>query len=336
MKNLFTLLFLTFFTTTIFAQDPSAVVEFESQTQGMLIPRMLESERTAINLPANGLLVYQTDLAAGFYFNKGTTTSPDWVLIGQSSEPNRVIDADMNTRVEVENTTDENIIRFSTSGSQRGQIGADGRWGINTTNPQGLLSLGGNASGYSGDSIQLHLFGQFNTGVNQGSVDGTYKLLIEGYNNDGPVVYPLFIKDENDLTDFYVKGRATATSLPHIYLAGNTTIGTETMASGYRLSVGGKIACEEVFVDFMADWPDYVFEANYPLMDLADVKAHIQSKGHLPGIPSAKEVKTTGGLKLGEMNAKLLEKIEELTLYILEQEERLNEQEAAIKELSQR
>jgi trimeric autotransporter adhesin len=102
---------------------------------------------------------------------------------------------------------------------------------------------------------------------------------------------------------------------------GFVTIG-EKMATGYRLSVDGKIAAEEVLVDLDADWPDYVFKSDYKLKSLEEVKAHIQEKGHLPNVPSAKEVQENGIL-LGNMNKVLMEKIEELTLYILQQEERI-------------
>ena len=81
-KLLITLTFILFGLVSVMAQDPSAIADFESTTQGVLIPRMLESERTAISMPANGLLVYQTDGDTGFYFNYGTSGSPDWRLLG--------------------------------------------------------------------------------------------------------------------------------------------------------------------------------------------------------------------------------------------------------------
>ncbi len=100
-------------------------------------------------------------------------------------------------------------------------------------------------------------------------------------------------------------------------------------ALGYKVSIHGKVACEEVMVDLKGDWPDYVFKEDYPLKTLDEVKAHIEEKGHLPGVPSAKEVKETG-VVLGEMNKVLMEKVEELTLYILQQEERIKALEAAL------
>ncbi len=104
---------------------------------------------------------------------------------------------------------------------------------------------------------------------------------------------------------------------------GNVGIGT-TDPNGYKLAVNGKIRTQEIKVE-NANWPDYVFMKDYELPTLQQTEQHIKEKGHLPGIPSAEEVKANG-IDLGEMNAKLLQKIEELTLYLLEQNKRLNDQ----------
>jgi hypothetical protein len=68
--------------------------------------------------------------------------------------------------------------------------------------------------------------------------------------------------------------------------------------------------------------PDYVFDPSYKLMSLNELKTYITTNKHLPNIPSAKEYEERGELDLGELNRKLLEKVEELTLYILQLEER--------------
>ena len=86
---------------------------------------------------------------------------------------------------------------------------------------------------------------------------------------------------------------------------------------GFTLAVGGKMIAEEVKVRLRANWPDYVFDEDYNKPTLEELEASIEENGHLPNIPSAEEVKAEGYL-LGEMDVKLLEKIEELTLYIIE------------------
>ncbi len=99
--------------------------------------------------------------------------------------------------------------------------------------------------------------------------------------------------------------------------AGEVTIGTTTVATGYKLSVNGKIISTEVRVDAKANWPDYVFNTDHKLLPLEDLEASINANKHLPGIPSAIEVKN-GGILLGEMQTKQMEKIEELTLYMIQ------------------
>ncbi len=110
----------------------------------------------------------------------------------------------------------------------------------------------------------------------------------------------------------------------NIYLAkggGKVGIGT-TDTKGFELGVNGKIAALEVKVALYDNWPDYVFEKDYKLPTLKEVEKHIQEKGHLKDIPNAGEVKKDG-IFLGEMNAKLLQKIEELTLYTIQQEKEI-------------
>lgn len=100
---------------------------------------------------------------------------------------------------------------------------------------------------------------------------------------------------------------------------GNVGIGTENPAS--KLVVNGNIHAKEIKVNNDI-WPDYVFKSDYKLSDLDEVEQHILKKGHLSGIPSASEVHSNG-IDLGEMNGKLLKKIEELTLYLIEQNKKI-------------
>ncbi|SMC74749.1 hypothetical protein [Pedobacter africanus] len=113
-----------------------------------------------------------------------------------------------------------------------------------------------------------------------------------------------------------------------IYLSNNTgnqlfmiqhtgNVGIGTMTPNSKLAVNGNIRAHEIKVE-TANWPDYVFAKDYELPTLQETEKHIKDKGHLPGIPSAAEVKANG-VDLGEMNAKLLQKIEELTLHLIEQ-----------------
>lgn len=105
------------------------------------------------------------------------------------------------------------------------------------------------------------------------------------------------------------------------FINGDLGIGTDN-TEGYELAVKGKIITQEVKVALYANWSDFVFKSNYNLPSLQEVETHIKEKGHLKDIPSAAEV-AKNGFYLGEMDAKLLQKIEELTLYTIEQDKRI-------------
>ena len=102
------------------------------------------------------------------------------------------------------------------------------------------------------------------------------------------------------------------------------TIGQVTPAIGYKLSVGGKAICEELKVQLQGSWPDYVFANNYSLPSFNELRNFIKTHHHLPNIPAAAEMEKNG-LELGEMQRKMMEKMEELTLYVLQLEEQIQE-----------
>ncbi len=87
--------------------------------------------------------------------------------------------------------------------------------------------------------------------------------------------------------------------------------------SDYRLVVKGRAIAEEVRVLNSSNWPDYVFADDYPLLPLAELDQYIKTHNHLPNLPQATEIEKEG-FDLGEMQKKLLEKVEELTLYTIQ------------------
>lgn len=102
--------------------------------------------------------------------------------------------------------------------------------------------------------------------------------------------------------------------------------------SNYKLFVTGGILTEEVRVSLASTWADYVFAKDYKLPTLTELEKQIKIKGHLPNMPSAKEVKENG-IELGEMTKMQQEKIEELTLYAIEQNKTNEKQSKEIAEL---
>lgn len=108
------------------------------------------------------------------------------------------------------------------------------------------------------------------------------------------------------------------------FVEGNVGIGTTNPDS--KLTVAGDIHAQELKLDLNGSVaPDYVFKENYNLKSLEEVEAFINNKGHLPNIPSGKEMEEQG-INLKDLNLKLLEKIEELTLYAIQQEYKISYQ----------
>ncbi|MFM2393075.1 MAG: hypothetical protein RLZZ546_1057, partial [Bacteroidota bacterium] len=189
-------------------------------------------------------------------------------------------------------------------------IGVQGRGGYKGV--EGLVEKTGSSLYYGVNGLSY--------GTNTGSNFGVSGLAYGGAKNFG--VYGKSNLGLNDYAGYFEGDVAIGSAFPK-------------KATGYKLSVDGKIAAEEVLVDLDADWPDYVFKQDYDLKSLEEVKAFIEKNGHLPNVPSAKEVKDNGIL-LGNMNKVLIEKIEELTLYILKQEEEMKSEKLKIKNLEDR
>ncbi|HEX5652202.1 MAG TPA: hypothetical protein VFX58_03960, partial [Chitinophagaceae bacterium] len=122
----------------------------------------------------------------------------------------------------------------------------------------------------------------------------------------------VFIGDASDFTSTHrlgVNGNAVVT--------GALRVGNTVTPSGYKLAVDGRMICTEVMVRLVPSWPDYVFNDQYKLPPLEKVERFIRENKRLPGIPAAGEI-AANGLALGDMQRLQMEKIEELTLYIIE------------------
>lgn len=207
--------------------------------------------------------------------------------------------------------------------SQVNTFPSTGNVGIGTSNPtesldvRGILKLGV-ANNQENNSPGIVAMGNDDF-LYDGQYINHYGFGFHGY-NDGTTE---IINPRNTYVsgyfgiDFFTSGRLRM----RISNDGLVSIGTPIRQPGYRLAVNGKIRAKEIKVE--TNWSDFVFEENYNLPSLQEVEKHIQEKGHLKDIPSAKEV-GENGIYLGEMNAKLLQKIEELTLYTIDQQKMIH------------
>ncbi|CAL2092131.1 protein of unknown function [Tenacibaculum sp. 190524A02b] len=197
------------------------------------------------------------------------------------------------------------------------EIEVKGNVGIGTPTPSSKLELMTGNDGISLDANDHWIGIGFNRSVKTGQIFDTNKpgwqftarsdrFSLEGYNG-------------------------AFSNLLNILKNGNVGIGT-TITDSHKLAVAGSIGAREIKVQKFPNWSDFVFENDYYLPTLKEVENHINTKGHLKDIPSAKEV-AKNGFYLGEMDAKLLQKIEELTLYTIEQEKQLTSQNKEIQQL---
>ncbi len=211
---------------------------------------------------------------------------------------------------------------FRTNGTDRMFIGLNGNIGIGTTAPSeklhvnGLIKING-ATNVDNDSPGIVLASNDDF-LYDGQYINHYAFGFHGY-QDGSTTHT---EPGNAYmagyfgVDFFTSGL----NRMRISRDGIVSIGTVNRQLGYKLAVNGKVKAKEINVE--VGWADFVFENNYNLPTLKEVEAHIKQKGHLKDIPSAKEV-AENGIFLGEMDSKLLQKIEELTLYAINQEKRI-------------
>lgn len=201
--------------------------------------------------------------------------------------------------------------QWAGSSTTTGAISREGNVGIGTATPQANLHVMGEIkaeASYDNGNIGAHL----RLSHPGKTANGTAKDLVI-YNMSGVYGNSLQFWAYDNIgctTGVLCSSRLT------IMDNGNVGIGTLNPGS-YRLAVEGTIGAREIRVTNANPWPDYVFNNRYNLKSLSSLEAYIRKNNHLPNIPSAQEVKENG-IELGQMNAKLLEKIEELTLYVIE------------------
>ncbi|MBC9795854.1 hypothetical protein [Sinomicrobium weinanense] len=218
-------------------------------------------------------------------------------------------------------------------------IRGDGNIGIGTNNPGAKLDVNGAFRAKYNTSGERKIYMEApSTGNHRGN--GTQNVTGLVYRMDNPASGdPIFqIRSQGEAVRFFVEHDGWTGSRDNSAWFGGSkgnyfkgSVGIGTTSPDAKLAVNGVVHSKEVRVD-LNGWSDFVFEENYELPTLEDVELHIKEKGHLKDIPSAKEVEQNG-IFLGEMDARLLQKIEELTLYAIEQQKMIRVQGQMIQEL---
>ena len=124
-------------------------------------------------------------------------------------------------------------------------------------------------------------------------------------------------KTKSELAHAFNRLDETAEESWQTYFTGSVGIDTDQASNtdNYKLAVNGNIRAKKIVVE--TNWMDKVFDKEYVLPSLREVEDYIKANGHLPNIPSGKEIETNGG-DLGELVKLQMQKIEELTLYVIE------------------
>jgi len=191
----------------------------------------------------------------------------------------------------------------------------NGSVGIGTTSPGSDLTVARNGTGVSIHTGGSGYFGSlaFNRESATGAIFNSSANAFQ-INNGG--------LDKNLHIQVY-NGSGAAVNPDALTISGSTSgvgINTATMPNGYQFAVNGAAIATSMTVKLYANWPDYVFKKEYQLPTLWSIKKYIQNNKHLPGMPSEREIKDKG-INLGEIVTVQTKKIEELTLYAIQQKE---------------
>jgi len=210
----------------------------------------------------------------------------------------------------------------------------DGSVGIGTTTPATTLDVNGTGN----------FSGSLSTGTLADGTNTFQEVLANSYYGIPDVSYPGQFRwyaspnnslyKNNALYQMRSWDAGTNTENTILTLTGGGNVGIGTTTPDQLLSVAGNIHAEEVLVN-LTGFEDRVFKKTYHLPTLTEVKAYIDQNHHLPGVPSEGEV-MKNGLKLGDMDRTLTKKVEELTLYLIEKDKQLNEQQTINREQANR
>jgi hypothetical protein len=247
-----------------------------------------------------------------------------------TANPNNTLEVNGTTRlgggIDYSSTTVLSVapgtIGFDAPGISGGRFflsGSTGNVGIGTASPQFTLDVNG-SSGFKGAVV---LYGSNNGG--QSNTDSP-NLIFQGTNYAGASMISAPREETYGRRGFAISTHSDPSDTRNLverfritYL-GNVGIGTTT--PDQKLTVNGAIHAKEVIVDLNIPAPDYVFEKNYKLKSLDEINRYVTFNKHLPEIPSAKSM-AKNGINVSELNMKLLQKVEELTLYLIDKDKEI-------------
>jgi uncharacterized membrane protein len=237
------------------------------------------------------------------------------------------------------------FLGFSTNGIERIRITDTGNVGIGTDTPFSKLSIvgsltvnGGLTNALSrpavspGTLVNGEIRGYSNTA--NSADDGFLRLSAGGGTTVGIKSY-IDLSGYSTIPDMNINIVFGTSGAERMRIDQNGNIGIGTNAPDAKLAVNGNIHSREVKVDVNFPAPDYVFANDYKLITLQEVENFVNQNSHLPEIPSAKEFEKNG-IQLAEMNMALLKKIEELTLYAIEQQKNTEKLTKVIEEQNKR
>ena len=234
-----------------------------------------------------------------------------------------------------------NSLRWNYSGGRNTAVGANSlRWNSsgNYNLAVGYESLYNNSvghfntavgyqAGYNNFSGNLNVFLGYQAGYHE---TGSFKLYIDNSDTETPLIYGDFLKRKVGINTKNLNHGVINSPCFVIDDSGANEASNTPNLYDYSLYVKGGVLTEELTV--ASGWADYVFEPDYKLKTLKSVKNFIDKNGHLPNVPSAKTIQKSG-LQVGDMMRIQQEKIEELTLYLISQENLLSEQQIEIDKL---
>jgi len=198
--------------------------------------------------------------------------------------------------------------RLYTGGNEAIRVADNGNVGIGATLPGSTLQINGVTSMRTNTTTDGYI------SINPGS--SSYQGYINWWKPGGTRVAYMGYTDGSTANNLALTLEASANFIVN---GGNILIGktSEQPGADYKLDIGGAARADKIVVN--TSGADFVFDEKYLLPKLSDVKAYIDKNQHLPEIPSAKEMQTNG-MSVGEINTKLLQKVEELTLYLIEKD----------------